>query len=87
MGEIREMVRPCRGRPPTRSEEDTMRLIVEAADREFTSNGYAGTSIKAVAQGAGISTKTLYRLVPTKADLFEAVIRHRISHFLLNLAT
>lgn len=85
MGEIREMLRPCRGRPPTRSEEDTMRLIVEAADREFMSNGYAGTNIKAVAQGAGISTKTLYKLVPTKADLFEVVIRHRISRFLLNV--
>lgn len=63
-----------------------MRLIVEAADREFKSNGYAGTNIKAVAQGAGISTKTLYKLVPTKADLFEAVIRHRISRFLLNVS-
>lgn len=62
-----------------------MHLIVEAADREFKSNGYAGTNIKAVAQGAGISTKTLYKLVPTKADLFEAVIRDRIGRFLLNV--
>lgn len=62
-----------------------MRLIVEAADHEFQSNGYAGTNIRAVADRAGVSTKTLYKLVPTKAGLFEATIRNRISRFLLDL--
>lgn len=62
-----------------------MRLLVEAADREFQANGYAGANIKAVAQRAGVSTKTLYKLVPTKAELFEAVIRHRIDRFLIDV--
>ncbi|MGO4739112.1 TetR/AcrR family transcriptional regulator [Bosea sp. 2KB_26] len=85
MVQIHETVKRCRGRPQARPDEETMRLIVEAADHEFQSNGYAGTNIKAVADKAGVSTKTLYKLVPTKAGLFEATIRLRISRFLLDL--
>ena len=36
-----------------------------------------------VAERAGVSTKTLYRLVPTKADLFANVIADRIGRFVL----
>lgn len=85
MRQIHETVRRCRGRPQIRPDADTMRLLVEAADREFQANGYAGANIKAVAQRAGVSTKTLYKLVPTKAELFEAAIRHRIDRFLLDV--
>ncbi len=62
-----------------------MLLILDAADREFQLNGYAGTNINCVAQRAGVSTKTLYKLVPNKAELFEAVIRQRIGRFLLDV--
>jgi AcrR family transcriptional regulator len=85
MRQNHETVRRTRGRPQTRSDEDTILLIVDAAAREFQLNGYAGANIKAVAQRAGVSTKTLYKLVPTKAELFEATIRHRISRFLLDV--
>jgi AcrR family transcriptional regulator len=34
-------------------------------------HGYANAGMAAVAQNAGISTKTLYRLVPNKAELFK----------------
>lgn len=78
---------PCRGRgrPQVRSDEETLDLIVEAARAEFQANGYAGASMSAVAQGAGVSTKTLYRLVPTKADLFKSVISQRIGRFILQI--
>ena len=59
-----------RGRPPLRSDEETLGLIVEAARQEFQLGGYAGTGMSAIAARAGVSTKTLYRLVPTKAELF-----------------
>jgi AcrR family transcriptional regulator len=36
----------------------------------------------AVAQRAGLSTKTMYRLIPTKADLFSSVISDRIGRFM-----
>jgi AcrR family transcriptional regulator len=58
-------------------------MIIEAAAQEFQANGYAATNICAVAQRAGVSTKTLYRLVPTKADLFGCVVIDRTTRFIL----
>jgi AcrR family transcriptional regulator len=83
MGKITEEVRRCRGRPQIRSDDATLRLIIEAAALEFQANGYAGAGMEAVAQRAGISTKTLYRLVPTKADLFKSVVSDRAGRFIL----
>lgn len=80
---------PCarrpRGRPQLRCDDDTRRLIVEAAAQQFQENGYAATSMNVVAQQAGVSTRTLYRLVPTKADLFASVVEDRIQRFLLEI--
>jgi len=70
--------RRARGRPQVRSDEETRALIVEAAAGEFQTKGFAATCIADVAQQAGVSTKTLYRLIPTKADLFESVVVDRI---------
>jgi AcrR family transcriptional regulator len=67
-----------RGRPPLRSDEETRALIFEAARHEFAGSGYAATSMETVARRAGVSTKTLYRLVPNKAALFEAMVTERI---------
>jgi len=55
--------------------------MVEAAELEFRASGYAGTSMCSVARRAGVSTKTLYRLIPTKAELFREVISRRIGGF------
>jgi AcrR family transcriptional regulator len=60
-----------RGRPQVRSDERTRRIIIEAARHEFEANGYAATSMEDVAHRAGVSTKTLYRLVPNKARLLK----------------
>lgn len=76
--EIDSQRRP-RGRPQVRSDDETRALIVEAAATEFQTKGFAATCIVDVAQQAGVSTKTLYRLVPTKAELFESVVVDRIS--------
>jgi AcrR family transcriptional regulator len=67
-----------RGRPQVRSDEETRAIIFENARHEFAGNGYAATSMEAVARRAGVSTKTLYRLVPNKAALFEAMVTERI---------
>ena len=74
-----------RGRPQIRCDDDTKSLITEAANDQFHQNGYAAASISAIAQDAGVSTKTLYRLFPTKADLFSSVISDRIGRFFLAL--
>src|SRR5579864_1687304 len=74
-------VRRGRGRPQARCDEDTRAVIFEAARHEFAANGYAATCMDGVARRAGISTKTLYRLIPNKAALFEAMITDRIDIF------
>lgn len=70
-----------RGRPQLRSDEETRAIIFDAARGEFAHSGYAATSMESVARRAGVSTKTLYRLVPNKAALFEAMITERIDRF------
>jgi AcrR family transcriptional regulator len=74
--------RRLRGRPQVRPDCDTRQLIYEAARHEFSDNGYAATSIERVARRAGVSTKTLYRLIPNKAALFEGMTSDRIDRFL-----
>ena len=73
--------RRSRGRPPARSDEETRAIILDAARQEFAVNGYAAASMDDVARRGGISTKTLYRLIPNKAALFEAMITDRIDRF------
>jgi AcrR family transcriptional regulator len=70
--------RPGRGRPQLRSDEETCGIIYDAARHEFAANGYAATSTETVARRAGVSTKTLYRLVPNKAALFESMVSDRL---------
>jgi AcrR family transcriptional regulator len=71
----------CRGRPQVRPDDETRRVIYEAARHEFSGNRYAATSIETVARRAGVSTKTLYRLIPNKAALFEGMVADRIDRF------
>lgn len=70
-----------RGRPPVRSDEETRAIIFDAARHEFAAGGFAATSMETVARRAGVSTKTLYRLNPTKAALFEAMVTDRLDRF------
>ena len=41
--------------------------------------------MESVAHSAGVSTKTLYRLIPNKAALFEAIITDGIDRFVSRL--
>jgi AcrR family transcriptional regulator len=81
--------RRCRGRPQLRSDDETRQIIYEAARHEFAASGFAATSTEKVARRAGVSTKTLYRLIPSKAELFEGMVRDRLDRFLaeVNLRT
>jgi AcrR family transcriptional regulator len=76
-----EEPRRSRGRPQLRSDEETRALILQAARHEFAASGYAATSMDNVARRASVSTKTLYRLLPNKAALFEAMVAERIEAF------
>jgi AcrR family transcriptional regulator len=70
-----------RGRPQLRSDEETRALILDAARAEFAGTGYAATAMESVARRAGVSTRTLYRLIPNQAALFEAMVTDRIDRF------
>ncbi|WP_298428398.1 TetR/AcrR family transcriptional regulator [Rhodoblastus sp.] len=74
-----------RGRPQVRPDAETLALIVDAAGDEFRANGYAGASMCAVAQRAGVSTKTLYRLAPGKSELFRSIVDKRIGEFMVEI--
>jgi AcrR family transcriptional regulator len=76
--------RRCRGRPQLRPDHETRQIIYEAARHEFAISGFAATSTEMVARRAGVSTKTLYRLIPNKAEIFEGMMSERIERFLSN---
>src|SRR3954454_18411988 len=79
--------RECRprGRPPLRSDDETKQIVFDAARHAFAVDGYAATSTEELARRAGISTKTLYRLFPGKAALFEAMCADRLERLLSDL--
>lgn len=52
--------------------------LLEAALDLFVEKGYAATKVEAVAARAGVSKGTLFLYFPSKADLFNAVVRENI---------
>jgi TetR/AcrR family transcriptional regulator of autoinduction and epiphytic fitness len=48
--------------------------IIAAATQLFTTDGYDSTSLARIAEAADVSTATLFKQFPTKADLFEAIV-------------
>lgn len=52
----------------------TRRRIVEAAARLFVRDGYAATSIGAIAEEAGVAVPTVYAALRSKANILRAVI-------------
>ena len=77
--------RRCRGRPQVRPDDETRQIIYEAARHAFAGSGYAATSMEAVARRAGVSTKTLYRLIPNKAALFDGMVTDRLDRTLASV--
>lgn len=63
-------------RPSRRDEaaRQTRAAVVEAAHRLFIAQGYAATSIRQVADVAGASEQTVYRIHGDKAELLRAVV-------------
>jgi AcrR family transcriptional regulator len=78
-----------RGRPQRRPDAETRKVIYEAARHEFAGSGFAATSMEMVARAAGVSTKTLYRLITSKVALFEGMVSDRLERLLteVNLRT
>src|SRR4051794_20367217 len=54
--------------------EERREAAILAASRVFAERGYHGTPTMEIAREAGISQAYLFRLFPTKAELFGAVV-------------
>ncbi|MFB4295807.1 TetR/AcrR family transcriptional regulator [Actinomadura sp. NTSP31] len=69
--------RPRRGpgRPAKSEAGDTKAALVDAALRLFAQNGFAGTSIRAIAREVGLSESALYAHFPSKKAIHEAAMR------------
>lgn len=57
-----------------RVQREKRAAILEAGTALFLAEGYDGTSLAKVAADAGVSTATLFKRFPTKADLFGAIV-------------
>lgn len=68
-----------RGRPKAMSDTERRARIISEAEKLFVENGFNGTSTDLIAARCHISKQTLYRLFPSKLDLFAAVVQtHRL---------
>jgi AcrR family transcriptional regulator len=59
--------------------ERTRTAVLDAAGRQFAQRGFAAATIDDVAHAARVSKGTVYYHFADKAELFEAVFRHRQS--------
>src|ERR1700692_2190216 len=75
-----------RGRPRVRPNGEARQVIYEGAWRGFVAGGYGATSMESVAHFAGVSTKTLYRLFPNKAALYEGSMSDHLDRLLSGFA-
>ncbi len=64
-----------RGRPKVKTDDAQREEILKAARRLFLGVGYRATTMDGIATHCGISKRTLYRLYPSKTDLFSAIIK------------
>lgn len=62
------------GRPRKSEAGDTKTTLIEAALTLFARNGYAGTSIRAIAREVGLSESVLYAHFTNKRAIYQAVI-------------
>lgn len=56
------------------AKQEKHQRILDAALKEFAQNGYAGASMQAIAETAGVSKPTLYQYIGQKEDVFAAIL-------------
>lgn len=73
---------PRSSAPSAAGNADRMLQLVTAAEDIFLAKGYHTATMSDVAKAAGMSKKTVYTMIDSKAELFGALLTHR--HSLLN---
>src|SRR5215469_17681609 len=76
------MAEPTDVGPRQSAKDERREAIVSIAHEVFLSNGYAGTSMSAIATKLGGSKGTLYNYFCSKEELFAAVIERKCEQFL-----
>ncbi len=71
-----ERVTPRRGRRP--GSPDTRAAVLTVARERFATQGYAGTSVRAVAAEAGVDPALVHHYFGTKDDLFLAALEVKV---------
>ena len=59
---------------------DTRNKILEVAEREFASLGFAGAHLQRIAEQVGVQKTALYYYFPSKEALYVAVLRAMLEH-------
>ncbi len=67
-----------------RGPREVQDLVLKAADRLFTSQGYHGTTTRQIAEEAGVGEPVLFRNFGSKAGLFEQATLKPFTEFLAN---
>ena len=67
-------------------EGGTRERLVEAAFQILEEAGYAGATVQAIADRAGVSAGALYRHFPSKAEMFVEVFRDAAKRDLIEFA-
>jgi TetR/AcrR family transcriptional regulator, regulator of autoinduction and epiphytic fitness len=71
---FRVKTRPYDSSTRARQARETRRRIVEAAALLFVREGYSATSIRAIAEEAGVAVPTVYASLRSKANILRAVV-------------
>jgi AcrR family transcriptional regulator len=71
------MIKARKGLPQAGSPQDARVIVlITAAEEIFLAKGYHSATMDDVAQAAGMSKKTVYQLIHSKAELFVALLDH-----------
>ena len=73
------------GRPPLEEVAQHRDALLDVATTVFLEDGYSAASTNEIARRAGASKTTLYRLFPSKAELFVAMMTRRMRGQLVEL--
>ena len=65
---------------PSKSDR-TSRAILDSAYDLFSTQGYAATSMRQIAEGAGLALGSIYNHFPSKDEIFQAILLERHPFF------
>jgi TetR/AcrR family transcriptional regulator len=71
--------RPKHDEPRTRDPEGTRKRILDAAEKEFATHGFAATKVRDIAKRASINVRMLYHYFGDKDELYRAILQRQVA--------